>query len=244
MEKFKNKFVQAHRGARGLVKYENTIEAFEKAIEVGAESAELDVRKTKDNIIIVRHDGDYKGVKICDWNYEELKQETLKEGFYMPTLDEVVCKFGHRILLDVEIKEVGYEKDILDIIFKYLNTDQFYVRSFYDKAIRNVKKVNKKVKAALLLGTSKAKHNIFYRMMEIFPLFRLLYTKCDFVSPHYLALRYGFRFRMRLMRKPVFVWTVNDKELMKKLYFEKKVDGIVTDYPNLAIEVLKENGVR
>ena len=36
----------------------------------------------------------------------------------------------------------------------------------------------------------------------------------------------------------------NELAPYKKLYFEKKVDGIVTDYPNLAIEVLKENGVR
>ena len=244
MKKFTNKLVQAHRGARGLVKFENTNEAFEKAIEVGAESAELDVRKTKDNIIIVRHDPDYKGIKICDWNYADLKNETLKEGFYMPTLDEVAEKFGHRILLDVEIKEVGYEKEILDILFKHLKPEEFYIRSFYDKAIRNVKKINKNVKAALLLGTSKAKHNIFYKMLELFPLVRLIYTKCDFVSPHYLALRWGFRFRMKLMRKPIFVWTVNDKELMKKLFIDKKIEGIVTDYPNLALEVLKENGIR
>ena len=43
--------ILAHRGAKGLVKFENTFEAFDKALEVGADGIELDVRKTKDNIV-------------------------------------------------------------------------------------------------------------------------------------------------------------------------------------------------
>lgn len=244
MKKFPKRLVEAHRGAKGLVKFENTIEAFEKAIEVNSDAVELDVRRTKDNVIIVRHDGDYKGVNICDYNYDELKALSLREeGFYMPTLEEVACRFHHRILLDVELKEAGYEKDVLDILFKYLKPNEFYIRSFNIKALRAVKKINKEVPTALLLGSVSFKKP--FRLLSIvFPLGRIMYTKCNFVSPHYRLLKLGFKMRMRILRKPILVWTVNDKPLMKKLLIDKKIDGVVTNYPNLAMEVLKENNIR
>lgn len=244
MKKFPKKFIEAHRGAKGLVKFENTIEAFEKAIEVGADAVELDVRKTKDNIIIVRHDADYKGKLICEYNYDELKEESLKEGFYMPTLEEVVDKFHHRILLDVELKEGGYEKEVLDIMAKELQPGEYYIRSFNIKALRQVKKINKKVKTALLLGRGVYKHGKLTMLTELFPLGRILYTKCDFVSPHYKALVLGFKFRMKLLRKPLLIWTVNDKDMMKEILIDKNIEGVVTNFPNLGIEVLKENNIR
>ena len=79
---------------------------------------------------------------------------------------------------------------------------------------------------------------------ELFPLGRILYTKCDFVSPHYKALVLGFKFRMKLLRKPLLIWTVNDKEMMKEILIDKNIEGVVTNFPNLGIEVLKENNIR
>ena len=244
MIKFKKKFIQAHRGAKGLVKFENTIESFQKAYEIGADAVELDVRKTKDGVIIVRHDGDYNEILIKDWVYADLKEETLKEGFYMPTLEEVVEKFHDKIMIDVELKEYGYEDEVLNIMGKYLNPDEFYIRSFNIKALRAVKKLNKKVVTVLLLGIGKPKHGLFTRMFELFPLWKIIYTRCSIVSPHYKAFVYGFQFRMKLLRKPLLVWTVNDKELMRKLLIDKNVAGIVTDYPNLGLDVLRENNIR
>ena len=244
MKKFPKKIIEAHRGAKGLVKFENTIEAFEKAIEVNSDAIELDVRKTKDDVIIVRHDPDYKKIKICDYNYNDLKNESLKEGFYMPTLEEVVDKFHHRILLDVELKEEGYEKEVLDIMFKHLKAGEFYIRSFNIKALRRIKKINKKVPTALLLGRGVYKYGKLTMLTELFPLFRIIYTKCNFVSPHYKALVFGFQFRMKVLRKPLLVWTVDDKDLMRKLLIDKNVEGIVSNYPDRAIEVLKENNIR
>ena len=72
-----NRFVNyAHRGASAYAP-ENTISAFEKGIELGADGIELDLQKTKDGKIVIFHDSvidnksNGKG-KISDYNYDEL----------------------------------------------------------------------------------------------------------------------------------------------------------------------------
>ena len=53
--------VIAHRGASALAPHENTLEAFQIAIDLKADMVEFDVRKTSDNILIVFHDGTIDG---------------------------------------------------------------------------------------------------------------------------------------------------------------------------------------
>ena len=238
MKLFKKQIIEAHRGAKGLVKYENTIDAFQKAIEVGSDAIELDVRKTKDNVIVIRHDADYKATPISTVTKQELDNLTKEEGLYIPTLEEALQFCKGKIFLDIEVKEVGYEKEIVDTILKYLSYNEFYIRSFHIKALRAVKKADKKVITVLLLGRKSKKHPILMLLSEVFPLFKILYSKCKIVSPHYKILKLGYVLRMHLIGRPVLVWTVNDKKLMEQLLLKQKVDGVISDYPDVALEVL------
>ena len=229
----------AHRGARGLVKHENTMEAFAEAIRVGADAIELDIRKTKDNKIIVIHDYFINGYKINDFTYLELSKITIGIGFLVPSFEEVLIQFKNKIYLDIELKETGYEEEVLTLILKHLDYDHFCIRSFNDKSLKVIKKLYPKTTTGLLLGVGVAKYGLFTRLGEIFPMFRIFRTKCDFVSPHYRLLILGYIKRMHYLKKPVYVWTVNDKVLMIKL-IKNKVDGIVTDYPNILFEIINK----
>ena len=240
MKLFKKQIIEAHRGAKGLVKFENTIEAFAKAIEVGSDGIELDVRKTKDNIIVVRHDADIKGNKICDLTKDELDEITKKEGFICPTLEETILYCKGKILLDIEVKEAGYEEEILKAILKHLSYDEFYIRSFIDKTVRKFKKLDKNVITILLIGRWKPKFGMISRLPEIFPLFKILHSKCDMVSPYYKLLVWGYVKRMHFIGIPVIPWTVDGEENLRFVLLEKKVDGVVTNYPNIGIEVLNK----
>ena len=77
----------AHRGASGLVPFENTIDAFQKAIEVGADGIELDIRKTSDNVIIVNHNPTIGEMTISDHTFEELQAMAKQIGFTIATLE-------------------------------------------------------------------------------------------------------------------------------------------------------------
>lgn len=234
--KFLKQMVVAHRGASGLVKHENTIEAFQKAIDVKADCIEIDIRKTSDNKIVVFHDSQINGTPILALSYEQLLNITKEIGFHVPTLQETLAFVKGKILIDIEFKEAGYEKEAVDIIHQFLTNEEFYVRSFLDEALIEIKKVDPKIITALLLGKDKPKNILLTRISELFPFFRILRTNCDFVSPHYQLLKFGYILRMKILGRPVSVWTVNTEKLMKKM-FRKKVGAIVTNYPDLAIQI-------
>lgn len=235
--KNKKTLVVAHRGAKGLVQFENSFESFQKAVEVGSDIIETDIRKTKDNYIIINHDPTINGLLIKDHTYEELDKVSLEIGFHLLTLDEALSIFKNKITFDIELKEVGYEQEILDIIFKHLNKDQFFLRSFHDQAILNVKNICPEVYCYLLVGRG----NITFkeRLTEIFPHRRMKKCKADGISPLYKIMKFGFIKRMHFRNILVSTWTVNSEELMKKL-IKKGVDNIVTNYPDICLKVRNE----
>lgn len=235
MSKGIKQIIEAHRGSSGYA-HENTIAAFELAHKQEADAIELDIRKTKDNQIIVTHDPDYNGRLISEWNYLDLLSETKKNGFEMPLLIDVLNLFKDRIILDIEIKEEGYEEEIINIILSVMNINQFYIRSFSEKTIKKVKEINNDVYSILLIGELKPKYGIIGRFREIFPKGKILRSNCDAVSPHYRLLLLGFVRRMHRKNLKVYAWTINDDKIMKKV-FKKKVDGIVTNYPDIALKV-------
>ena len=93
-----------HRGApREYV--ENTLPAFARAIELGADAVELDVHATRDGAVVVHHDPHLRdGRAIADLWLEETRRVTLADGSPIPILEEVVDLAGHRCRLYVEVK--------------------------------------------------------------------------------------------------------------------------------------------
>ena len=236
---FEKPIVQAHRGASGY-EHMNTVPAFDKAVELKADAIELDIRKTKDGKIIVVHDPDYKGKKICDYDYEELVDVTTKDGFVMPLFIDVLKKYKGVILLDVEIKEDGYTNEIMDMILSVLDYNEFNIRSFNENVIRTVKENYPKTYAILLIGLEHPKYGIFSRIGELFPKAKVKRTLCDAVSPNHQLIHFGYVRRMHRMNKAVLAWTVNDEELMRKMFFKQHVDGVVSNYPDVAMRVRDE----
>ena len=239
--KLNKQVIIAHRGASGLVKHENTIESFEKAWKIGADSFECDVRKTKDGKMIVVHDEDYKGQKICELSYHDLCILTTKDGFIMPTLEDTILWCKDKIIIDIELKEEGYEEEVVTLVKKHLAHSDFFIRTFNDSSLKIIKQIDRKIKTILLLGVEHPKWGLFTRLSELFPLVRILKTKCDMVSPHYRLLKLGYVWRLGLLNKPVLVWSVDDIEMMKKLLNQKRVAGIVTNFPDMGLKVLAEN---
>lgn len=231
--------ITAHRGASGLVSRENSLEAFEKAIEVNSDNIECDIRRTKDNIIIINHNPDVEGMIIKDHTLDEINEVTLKKGYTLPTLKQALELVKGRIIIDIEIKEEGYEEEFLKETLSILNEDEFYIRSFFDNSIKKIKELNPNIICTLLLGKENVRFGIFSRGNEFFPYRRVRKCKCDNVSPHYLLIQLFFCKRMHRHNIKVFAWTVNDEELMKKV-LKKGVDGLVTNYPDLAHKVVDE----
>jgi len=196
---------------------------------------EFDVRRTKDDLLIVLHDERIQGKPVNDWVYDEINQIAGDRGFHLPTVEEVLKWSRGRIGLNVELKEEGYEKKLAELLIRYLKEDQFVITSFNDSSLKIIKDDYPDIQIGLLLGKSEAP--LWTRISEFFPMRRCKKAKADFLVAHFKLLRFGFLQRARRNHKSVFVWTVNDKETIWKLLNDERVCAIITDRPDLAVSL-------
>lgn len=232
------KLIIAHRGASGDGR-ENTIESFDKAIALGADMIEFDVRKTKDERFIVYHDEFIEGKPVTESTFEAIGRIAESQGFHIPTVEEVLRATCGKIKLDVELKEEGYEKEIVELISRHFEEDQFVITSFNDASLKTIKDCFPRIKVGLLLGKFKASLRV--RVSEFFPMKRCENARADFLGAHVRLLRFGFLERARRKNIPVIVWTVNDEEMIWKLLRDGRVHGIVTDRAGLAVSLQEES---
>ena len=144
-----NIFVAAHRGF--CAKYpENTMLAFKKAIELGVDQIETDVRITKDNELVLIHDATLDRTtngtgKVCDYTLDELKKLDAGRGEQIPTLRELfeLVKDHPTITLDLEFKEYPVDDweekafytcdKIIQMVKEYDFADRCVINSFNRK---------------------------------------------------------------------------------------------------------------
>ncbi|SEQ28629.1 glycerophosphoryl diester phosphodiesterase [Lachnospiraceae bacterium NE2001] len=225
--------IVAHRGASGQPGVENTLESFQKAIELGVDMVEFDVRKTKDNVLVVYHDKNFADQPVSWYTYEEMEKQAQIRGFHVPLFVEVLELCSGKVFMDIEIKETGFEHRVVRFLHKYSDYKDYSVKSFKDAVPFKIKELDPKITTGLLLGYEKA--DARRRINELFPIRRLRACHADFVSPHFLLLRFGFEKRMKKAGYPIYVWTVNAPEVIDEV-LQKQVTGIITDNPVYALE--------
>lgn len=221
--------VIAHRGASALAQHENTLEAFKIAIDLKADMVEFDVRRTRDDVLIVFHDETLGGNRISDMTYNRINELAAKENYRVPELLEVLELCRGRIKLDIELKESGYEKRVVSMVKEMYGYGEFSIKSFKDRVSYNVKSVDSRVRTGLLVGRKNASFG--ERLNEYFPKRRMKACGADFISPNYILCTRAFIHRMKKDGILVYAWTVNDEKVMNRL-IGKGVDAIITDRPD------------
>lgn len=229
--------VIAHRGASKLAQKENTLEAFQLAIDIHADMVEFDVRQTSDGVLIVFHDSTFADAPISWQSYSVIEREAKERGFHIPTLEEVVTLCHGKIPMDIEIKETGFERKIVTMLKGLCRFDEYSIKSFKDIVVYKIKKLEPRIRTGLLVG--KEKNTVRGRFQEYFPLQRLKKCGADFVSPYYKIAKWEFIHRMKLYKYPVYVWTVNTPSVMKRM-LRYQVEGIISDHPDQVLKLRKE----
>ncbi len=212
--------VIAHRGA-SFLEPENTIKAVERAVKMGADFVEVDVRVSKDKQLVVMHDPsinrttDGKGL-VKDYTLQELKNFDAGDGETIPTLDEVMACVKDRIGLVIEIKEPGTEVKILEKIDEN-NLENVILTSFYHKSIKNARKINPSVDAGIIFTGQPVDVN---QMVSS--------AGANVIFPGYKYLDEDLIKQAHGNGISVYPWTVDDEGMFEKLV-EMGVDGIVTN---------------
>ncbi|MBW2564907.1 MAG: glycerophosphodiester phosphodiesterase [Deltaproteobacteria bacterium] len=121
----------SHRGEHDNINVlENTLAAFDLIKEKGIWGIELDIRWTKDLIPVVFHDKDLKRLFQSDIEISQITQDNLKKKFpAVPSLSEVIIRYGGKLHLMVEIKEEvypdpAYQNSVLQDLFSSLEPEK------------------------------------------------------------------------------------------------------------------------
>ncbi len=186
-------------------------------------------------MFIVYHDEFIQSSPVKESTFETIARIANSQGFRIPTVEEVLRATRGKIKLDVELKEEGYEKEIVELISRYFQEDEFVITSFNDASLKTVKDHFPRMRVGLLLGKFKA--SLRTRVSEFFPMKRCENARADFLGVHVELLRFGFLERARKKSIPVIIWTVNDEETIWKLLHDGRVYGIVTDKTGLAVSL-------
>ncbi|RZJ71579.1 glycerophosphodiester phosphodiesterase family protein [Flavobacterium sp.] len=223
--------VIAHRGAKGYVS-ENTIAAFQKALEMGADGIELDVFLSSDNEIIVFHDEHLDrltGVsgKIEDLTLDEIRKLKVDLQHQIPTLAEVFDFVDKRCLINVEIKAEAATFPVCDLIENYVsdknwNYEHFLVSSFDWKALQEIRNRNPKIPLGVLTETDLDLAIGFAKSV-----------KAETFHPYFHLVDEASIAKIKAENLKLYVWTVNEPEDIKRIE-NLNIDGIITDFPDRA----------
>ncbi len=227
-EKF---MIIAHRGASAL-EPENTIAAFRKAVDLGADAFELDVRKTSDGKLIVLHDDNLKRVanidkKVSELTYNDIRSIKVFGKEPIPTLEEVLEIFANRIPIFIELKDEGIEEEVVRLIQAYKAIDNVLIISFNYESLKRVKQINNSIDIGLLT----------YRYP--IPIDEAIRMKAYAILPRYNIITPNIVREIHAKKLKVFTWTVNDVALALKM-ISYGVDGIATDNPGIRSSIQKQ----
>lgn len=230
----------AHRGASGEAP-ENTMKAFQKALEQGADGIELDIFLTRDKKMVVTHDENLKGltghnIETRTSTLAELRELDFGEGEKIPTLDEVLETFGKCFtIFNIEIKSTGYltdgvETKLLEHLQRHSVEEKTIVSSFNPFNLIRMRRIAPHIRRGYLIWPEHwtARRKIFIRMAGV----ESVNLDYRWATDHRLD-------RYQKMGKKIWVWTVNDVADMQK-WIEYGVEAIITNYPARLTEVLRK----
>jgi glycerophosphoryl diester phosphodiesterase len=241
--------ITAHRGGGGYG-LENSLSAINRSVEAGVQSIEIDVQISADGRVFVCHDNTVDRTtngegEISKQTFEELRKLRLKDesgNIYdegLPLLSEVLEAIGGKSHLLLEIKRYadtaeGLQKAVVEELHRYNAESWTTIQSFSDETLQEIHSLDptlrlEKLAFCKIVGLPILFDGAFrwfsfekYSYVESFNLFYGAATKCFVKKAHKAGKR-------------VRIWTVNKPTSR----YNRNVDGIITDYPDLFIEHYK-----
>ena len=202
---------------------ENSLAAFAAAHAAGADMVELDVRRSGDGRLVVVHDAAVAGMPVRRTSLEALRGAT---GLELAELSAVVDFAAGRLGLDVELKEPGYEDEVLAALEPARAADPpLIVTSFFSRVVRRVRVSEPDIDTGLLIRTAAV------RLPR-----RLATSGARYLLPPASALRRGVLDAAARAGVEAIPWTVNAPDDLRRALAHPAVAGVITDLPELALE--------
>lgn len=233
--------VVAHRGFSGL-KPENTLAAYRAAVEVGANGAECDIRRATDGVIYIMHDGNFKRTAGHDIPagtvpYTEIAQFDAGEGERIPTLEEYLALLkGTQTRPVVEIKEDGFEAQVVETIRAFELEREAVVIDFSAARVKKIREIAPEICAAWLCSFNEdtPEDEIAAKIIST-----LKDCNTNVVDMCFNRTTPTLVEKLHNAGITVWCWTVDNPDDIARLY-EMGVESITTNYPDRALEIYQK----
>ena len=234
-----------HRGAKAYAA-ENTISSFKKALELGVDMVEFDVRITADKYPIVIHDKFLgrlakKLRRVNHLTLAEVKRLKIKGDETIPTLGEVLEVIDNKIGIDIELKTKNSAQIVIQTLRDYkIDLKNVMICSNYASELRAAERLEPEITTALVFRSGNSLS--FWLVLDFLAVLFLPLTKYYIswivkrASADYLCINHHFldKNKVALFKKKgikICAWTVNNP---KKIDYLKNlgIDAIITNYPD------------
>jgi glycerophosphoryl diester phosphodiesterase len=243
----------AHRGGAlhtPNLQRENTIPAFREAVRLGFRYLETDVHATADGVLVAFHDDVLDRVTdgsgpIAAASAADLRRVRTPAGDAIPTLVEVIEEFPDANL-NIDVKSVGAIAPLVETLRAMDVLDRVCVGSFSERRLRAVRSA-----LGPRLATALGQVGIVGARFAPGLLTRVVHSSAPVAQ---IPVRHLVRGRtvelvtpalvdrLHTLGKHLHVWTIDDAEQMHRL-LDLGVDGIVTDRPEVLLDVFAERGL-
>ena len=233
--------ITAHRGYSTAAP-ENTLPAFQLAIDHGSDRAELDVQMTKDGVVMVTHDASLRrctgrNANIYDLTYAEVRKldagrwfGAAYAGTKIPTLEEVLDLCKSKIQLNIEIKPNAatpeLEAETVRLIYEKGFENDCVITSQSYETLCKVKELAPEIPTGYILALGVGS---YYDL-----------PAADFFSVEATFITSGMVQQIHKRGKTVSAWTVNREEDASEM-LSLGVDDLITDKPEMVQSLIDQD---
>ncbi len=241
----KSPLVCAHRGRSGLFP-ENTMAAYEAAVEIGADFMELDVRSTADGEIVCIHDSTVDRTTDGSGEVSEMTLEQVQAldagawidddfaGERIPLLGDVLEQIAPRLVIDIEIKQRGIAEQVAQIVQQAGAVRRVTIVSFDTGDLRTAKSTEPQLACGLISSGPDGDDIEAERAL----IASALECGASFLTCSHGSVTESLVRECHLMGLLLMAWTMDQPEDIERM-IDMQVDALVSNYPGRALEMLE-----
>lgn len=216
--------VIAHRGASAY-DVENTLPAFQKAVDMGADGIELDVHGTADGVLVVHHDPHVEDIFIPESSFDRLRARVPE----VPTLSEALDTIGAATTVYIEVKTLDGASDpaLLSVIDEAPNPRACCVHAFDHRIVHRLVTLRAELRGGVLSSS--------YPIDGVSP---VVQAGADTLWQRESLIDRDLVDKLHEAGLSIIAWTVDDENQMRHLQ-SLGVDGICSNMPDVAGRVLR-----
>lgn len=242
-----------HRGAPSHF-WENTLQSIHKAVEIGVDMVEFDIRRTLDNHFVLFHNPSLRKIpffskRVRDKRLDEVRSHLVGPGLRIPLLQEAIDAVKGRAHMNIDLKEPGGEEDLVDVLRRKGVAHQVLVSSYFARSLKRIKELDPAIRTGLSVpkerfGVGRCRdgsllHRPFlWLLRSILPFWatrKVRNTETDAIMVYYRLLTPNLVRRMESLGKQVFAYTVDDPKSIERI-LEMGVHGIASNRPELLVD--------